>query len=56
MAQSVVTGMRQRHAMPYLGDVVLADLGEYKGSMLKSVRLNREILEAWAEHGKEAGG
>ena len=26
---------------------------EYRESMLQNVRLNREIMEAWAEHGGE---
>ena len=29
---------------------------EYRKSMLKNVRLNREITEAWAEHGEKAAG
>ena len=28
---------------------------EYRESMLKNVRLHREIMEAWAEHGEKAG-
>ena len=28
----------------------------YRESMLKNVRLNREIVEAWAEHGEKAVG
>ena len=27
---------------------------EYRESMLKNVRLHREIMEAWAEHGESA--
>ena len=29
---------------------------EYRESMLKNVRLNREIMVAWAEHGEQAVG
>ena len=29
---------------------------EYRESMLKNVRLNREIMEAWEEHGEEREG
>ena len=28
---------------------------EYRESMLRNIRLHREIMEAWEEHGAETG-
>ena len=39
-----------------LDDLVEHAPEEYRESMLKNVRLNREIMEAWEEHGEKAVG